>query len=121
MSEAPTPLLAAVYRGKADEMIDWLFANQSRLNELGTSQKGKEASQAIRDHAKTLGITDFDRDYAIKIGEIRRDVADGTALHITGTPTFIINGVRLPGDQNLPPEYFDLAIKLELKKAGGKQ
>jgi protein-disulfide isomerase len=105
-------------RGKGEEMVDWLFANQSHLNDLGISGKGKEASKQIRDHARTLGITDFDRDYALKMGEIRRDIADGTALHVTGTPTFIINGVRTPGDQNLPPEYFDLALKIELKKAG---
>jgi predicted DsbA family dithiol-disulfide isomerase len=32
------------------------------------------------------------------------------------TPTFFINGVKLEG--GLPPQYFELALQQELKKAG---
>ena len=60
-------------------------------------------------------MTDFDREYALKLPEIRRDIADGGVLGIESTPTYFINGVRLPNGL-MPAEYFELAIKLELAK-----
>jgi protein-disulfide isomerase len=90
-------------RGKYREMADWLFANQ------GTTPA------AVRDAAqRLLGVTDFDAEYAKKLPDIRRDIADGGVLHIEGTPTYFINGVRL--DSMIHPQFFELAIQLELKK-----
>jgi uncharacterized membrane protein/protein-disulfide isomerase len=90
-------------RGKYQEMADWLFANQ------GTTPA------AVRDAAqRLLGVTDFDAEYAKKLPDIRRDIADGGVLQIRGTPTFFINGVRF--DQLIQPQYFELAIQLELAK-----
>jgi uncharacterized membrane protein/protein-disulfide isomerase len=92
-------------RGKYDEMAAWLYANQGARPE------------AVRDAAqKMLGVTDFDREYAANLAGIRADVADGGVLNINGTPTYFINGVRLPGA--IRPEYFEMAIDIELKKAG---
>jgi protein-disulfide isomerase len=108
--------------GKGDAMIDWIFSNQERLDQLGVSGAGAQASQMIRDQVATqLGIKDFDHEAGPKTVDIRRDVADGSALNVTSTPTFFINGVRIPDGQTLAPEYFDLAIQIELKKAGAKQ
>lgn len=94
--------------GKFAEMETWLYGNQN------TTQ------QAVRDAAKTiLGITDFDRQYTQKLQDIRLDVADGGALKIGSTPTYFINGVRIPSEQGLlPAEYFELAVQIEMKKAG---
>jgi hypothetical protein len=90
-------------RGKGDEMIAWLFTNQ------GTTPA------AVRDAAQRIaGVTNFDTEYARVLPEIRRDVADGGVLRINSTPTYFINGVRLP--ELIRPEYFELAINLELKK-----
>jgi protein-disulfide isomerase len=89
-------------RGKGDEMIAWLFANQ------GTTPA------AVRDAAQRIaGVTNFDAEYARVLPEIRRDVADGGVLRINSTPTYFINGVRL--GEPIRPEYFELAINLELK------
>ncbi len=91
-------------RGKYDEMAAWLYANQGVRPE------------AVRETAaKMLGVKDFDREYALKLPEIRSDIADGGVLQIQGTPTYFINGVRVPG---MTPQYFELAISLELEKAG---
>jgi protein-disulfide isomerase len=91
-------------RGKVDVMVDWLFANQ------GTTP------QAVREAAsRLLGVTDFDHEYALKLPEIRKDIADGGVLRIDGTPTYFVNGVRLPSS-GIPPEYLELAINLELKR-----
>lgn len=92
-------------RGKYDEMAAWLYGNQGVRPEVV-----RAAAQKI------LGITDFEREYAAKLSGIRSDVADGGVLNINGTPTYFINGVRLPG--TIRPEYFEMAIDIELKKAG---
>ncbi len=95
----------AIDRGKYDEMAGWLFANQET-----TPAAVHEAATRI------LGVTDFDQEYKTKLTDIQRDVADGGVLHIDSTPTFFIDGVRLPAGL-IPPQYFELAINLELKKA----
>jgi len=95
-------------QAKEDEMESWLFANQGPPP--ATAEAVKAAAERI------LGITDFDRRYGQKLPDIRRDVADGGALSIKSTPTLFINGVRI--EQLMPPQYFELAIQLELNKAG---
>lgn len=103
-------------RGKGDQMIDWLFSNQESITRMGDPQ----GSQAIRSQTvKMLGITDYDREYAAKLPDVRRDIADGVALQVRGTPTYFVNGVRAVASaegNSLPPQYFDLAIQIELKK-----
>ncbi len=45
---------------------------------------------------------------------VKADVAQGGQLKVSGTPTFFMNGIRLPGFSR--PEYFDAAIAWELKR-----
>jgi protein-disulfide isomerase len=109
-------------RGKADAMISWLFDNQSRIVELGI-RGGPAAVDAVKQGAQqVLGVTDFEAEYAKKLPEIRKDVADGGALGVPSTPTFYINGVHAAdGNGNfLPAQYFDLALKLEIAKGTSK-
>lgn len=97
-------------RGRAEEAIDWLF---SVPDQVGLTP------QAVKDEAATrFGVADFDAEYQKHLPDIQRDVADGQALQISSTPTYFINGVRAQTTQGwLPPEYFELAIKLELERA----
>ena len=89
-------------KDKYDEMVEWVYANQA------VSQADlRAAAQRI------LGITDFEREYALKLPEIRKDIADGGAVGINSTPTYFINGVRLPS--GMRPEYVEMAINLELQ------
>ena len=44
---------------------------------------------------------------------MKADVAQGAQLKISGTPTFFMNGMQLPG---LRGEFFDAAIAWELKR-----
>jgi uncharacterized membrane protein/protein-disulfide isomerase len=90
-------------RGKYTEMTAWLYQNQA-----GTPQEVRAAA------ARILGVTDFDREYALKLPAIRADIADGGALGIRSTPTYFINGVRLA--QMLDPAQFEMAIRLELER-----
>jgi len=106
--EAAAAVRMARDRGKAkeEEMETWLYGNQPTMSPATI----KSAVERI------LGIKDFDGEYAKKLADIRRDVADGGALRIQGTPTLFINGVRI--EQPMPPQYFEMAIQIELNKAG---
>jgi uncharacterized membrane protein/protein-disulfide isomerase len=105
-------------RGKGSQMVAWLFSNQDRLVELNLT--GADGAAPIKAEAeRLLGVTDFDRQYLAKLPEIQRDVAEGAKLQVHSTPTFYVNGVLTSTDQgNLRPDVFDLAIKIELEKAG---
>jgi len=90
-------------RGKYDEMAAWLYANQG------------VPPETIRGEVrKRFNVVDFDREYALKLTGIRSDVADGGVLGISATPTYFLNGVRLPS--GMRPEYIELAINIELKR-----
>lgn len=113
--------------GMASAMIDWLFANQQTLAEQGMAGDGA-ANRSIREKvSELLGVTDFDAELTARLPEIQQDVADGMRLGVASTPTYFVNGVRMtsvrtqndPGGQNLPAEYLDLAIKIELGSSGG--
>jgi len=97
---------------KAAEMEAWLFNNQTRLS--GGVDVVKEGLKAV------TGLTNFDQQFPQMIDGIKQDVSDGVALRIRGTPTYFVNGVRLPSPL-LPAGYFKLAIEHELKKAEGQK
>jgi uncharacterized membrane protein/protein-disulfide isomerase len=97
--------------GKAAEMEAWLFTNQPRL--AGGVDVVKEGLKAV------TGLTNFDQQFPQMIDGIKQDVSDGVALRINGTPTYFVNGVRLP--PQLPAPYFKLAVEHELEKAGGQK
>ena len=85
---------AAAQQGKYQQMAAKLFETQ-------TEWGGKQDSQApaFRSFAQELGL-DLARYDAAVADEatrerIRKDVADGTALGVTGTPTFFLNGKKL--------------------------
>lgn len=69
---------------------DWLFRHQGALQVA-----------ELKDYARRLGLDGlaFDRclDSGREAGEIRRDIAAGTAAGVTGTPTFFVNGRRIVG------------------------
>ena len=113
MHEGACEAAAAVRMGrergkdKEEEMESWLWSNQAAM----TPASVRAAAERI------LGVKDFASEYAKQLPEIRRDIADGGALRISSTPTLFINGVRI--EQLMPPQYFEMAIQIELNKAGG--
>jgi hypothetical protein len=61
----------------------------------------------------------FEGQYARALDAVRADVSLGRLLNVRATPTFFINGVRCEdGGSPLAPRFLDLAIELELRKAG---
>lgn len=101
--EAAVAVRLARARGRADAMEEWLFANQPQL----TPDLVRQAARSV------AGITDFDARYAATLEAVKADIAMGAALEVTGTPTFFINGRRVP---IIKPEFFDAAIAYELKQ-----
>jgi uncharacterized membrane protein len=110
--EAAAAVRLASEKGRTDEMVDFLFARQESLT-----------PQSVEAQVKTtLGVTDFAREYARLLPDIKRDAADGGALQVRFTPTYYVNGVKAQTDNGnfLVPQYFEWAVNYELKKAGGK-
>lgn len=85
---------AAAQQGKYQEMVARMFRTQ-------TVWGGKQDSQAhvFRTYAQELNLDMASYDAAVADPgteeRIRRDIADGRALGVTGTPTFFLNGKKL--------------------------
>jgi len=94
-------------KGKGEAMEEWLYSNQPAMN----PDTVKKAAAAVG------GVTDFDVRYPAQLALVKMDVAQGAQLQISGTPTFFVNGMRLPG---LRAEFFDAAIAWELKQVASK-
>jgi protein-disulfide isomerase/uncharacterized membrane protein len=106
--EAAVAVRLAREKGRAEQMEDWLFANQPAMT-----------PQTVKNAALTVGqVKDFDARYAATLELVKADIAQGSQLQISGTPTFFLNGMRLPG---LRAEFFDAAIAWELRRVGSGQ
>jgi protein-disulfide isomerase len=103
--EAAVAVRLAREKGRADAMENWLFDNQPSMT-----------PSLVREGARQIGqVTDFDRRYAATLEQVKTDISLGAKSGVKATPTFFINGVRIPG---VKAEYFDAAIAYELKRAG---
>ncbi len=66
---------------------------------------------AVRDVAQ---VTDFDAQYPSVLEQVKADAKLGRDLGVTGTPTFFVNGIKVP---SMRPVYFDALIAYELARA----
>jgi uncharacterized membrane protein/protein-disulfide isomerase len=105
--EAAVAVRLAREKGKAEALEDWLFANQAAL-----------APDKVREGVTSVGgVSNFAERYATTLELVRGDIAQGVQLGVRGTPTFFMNGIRLP---NLRGEFFELAVEWELKQVAAK-
>lgn len=85
---------AAAQQGKYEQMYTKMFDTQPQWGEKQDSQ-----APLFRTYAQELGLDLAKYDAAVAdektIDRIRKDVADGKALGVTGTPTFFLNGKKL--------------------------
>ena len=97
--------LAAGEQGKFWEMHDRIFENPRALD-----------AETMREHARALGLDEarFEQSFASdRLAEqIDRDVAEGRAAGVRGTPAFFINGRLLSGAQ--PFDRFKEMVDEEL-------
>lgn len=101
--EAAVAVRLAKEKGKGEAMEEWVFANQPSL----TPDLVKQGVRTV------AGVTDFDARFPTTLQLVKSDIATGSQLKVTGTPTFFMNGIRLPG---LRAEFLDAAIAWELKR-----
>jgi len=93
-------------KGTADKLKDWFFTHQDELSPT-----------TVREAAKDVGkVTDFDTGYKKAVEDIKTDASLGAALGVNSTPSFFINGKRVPGG-GVAPQYLGPIIDAELKKA----
>jgi protein-disulfide isomerase len=93
-------------KGASEKMEEWLFSHQGPP--ILTPAQVKDAARNV------AGITDFDAQYPAALKEIRADAALGERLKVNSTPTFFINGRRLP--QAVAAQYMNTLIDIELKR-----
>ncbi len=98
---------AAAQQGQFEAMYKKMFETQTQWSE---QQVPKD--DLFRQYAQELGLdmARFDADYASDAtwARIQTDIDDGTALGVTGTPTFFLNGQRLE-----PKSADDLTTAIE--------
>jgi uncharacterized membrane protein/predicted DsbA family dithiol-disulfide isomerase len=104
--ESAAAVVMARQTGKAAIMEDWLYEHQTTL----TPSNVREAAKDIG------GIADFNGGYAKALEEVRADARMGGVLNVTSTPTFFLDGRKLPPGV-VPAEYIDALITLELQRA----
>jgi protein-disulfide isomerase len=105
--EAAAGVIMARSKGTASKLEDWIFAN------IGPPVL---TPAQVKDAVRTVGgVSDFDAQYATALLEVKTDAGMGQLLKVTQTPTFYINGRKLP--EIVTPPVFDLLIELELKQA----
>ncbi len=104
--EAAAAVVMARQTGKAAVMEDWLYEHQTTLT-----------PSMVRDAAKDVGgIADFNGGYAKALEEVKADARMGALLGVASTPTYFLNGRKLPPGV-VPPEYIDALITVELQRA----
>jgi uncharacterized membrane protein/protein-disulfide isomerase len=107
--DAAAAVRMAQQNGKGGALQDWLYGNQPSISPA-----------TVRDMAASVGgVRDFDGGYGLAINGVKADVGLGRLLNVRVTPTFYVNGVKAEdGGQPISPQFIDIAIELELKKAG---
>ena len=104
--ETSAAYLMARQKGTDEALKDWMFLNQEKLSPA-------TVKRAVADVGK---VADFDAQYTRTLMQVRTDAAIGTSLGVNSTPSFFVNGKRVP-QGGVPPQYFDAIIELELKKS----
>lgn len=95
----------AKLKGKGPEMETWLYEHQDQVSRDIIKDKVKEIA----------GVDDFDAKYPAVLADVRKDVQLGQKLGVSGTPTFFLNGIKMP---SVRVSYLDAALAYELQKAG---
>ena len=98
---------AAARQGKFEQMYVLMYENQSQWGEQRVP-----LDATFRGFAQRLGLdmTKYDADYASPevAARVQRDVDDGLALGVQGTPSFFLNGQRFE-----PQSAADMVTALE--------
>jgi len=104
--DASAAFVMARPKGTSDKLKDWFFTHQEELSPT-----------TVRRAAGDVGkVSDFDAGFARAIQEVKTDASLGATIGVNSTPSFFINGKRIPGG-GVAPQYLGPLIDAELKKA----
>jgi uncharacterized membrane protein len=103
--EAAVAVRLARTKNKDKELGEYFYQHQEEMSR-------DEVKQALKNIAQ---INDFDEQYTKILPAVHADAELGKKLGVEGTPTFFINGIKVP---SLRPAYFDAAIAHALRTAG---
>lgn len=115
---ASTAAEAAGLQGKFFEYHDYLYTNQNEWSELSVNQRTAYFEKAAKQVG--LDLNKFKNDLANPNidQKIARDHDTAKQWSITGTPTFVLNGQKLPETTGASGDKLKRAVEDELKKAG---
>jgi uncharacterized membrane protein/protein-disulfide isomerase len=102
--DAAVAVRLARAHNQGDALEDWFYTHQPQMTPATVRQAAKDVGQ----------VTDFDAKYAPTLALVKGDIAMGQSLHVTQTPTFFINGIKIDGAW--APQFFDQAIAYELQR-----
>jgi protein-disulfide isomerase len=103
--DAAAAVVMARRKGTAADLIDWFFMHQDQLTPA-----------TVRKAAAEIGkVTDFEAQYQRALQEVKTDIALGASLSVNSTPSFFVNGRRIPGG-GLSPQFFSALFDLELAR-----
>ncbi len=100
-------------QGKFWDYHDWLYKNQPPETDTSmyvTDKLTQAAGTLGMDTAKFQDCLSNNKDAALA----QKDLSDGQAVGVSGTPTFYVNGQQIVGA--VPYDNFKTAIEAELKK-----
>lgn len=104
--------LCAHEQGRFWEMHDLLFEEQETLAAADLKEKAERLELDAEEFQACL-------DSGRQAERIRKDVGQGQAVGVTGTPAIFVNGVSVPGGA-VPYEVVAAAIERELRRAGSE-
>jgi uncharacterized membrane protein/protein-disulfide isomerase len=105
--EAGAAVRLAREHNKGREMETWLFEHQEQ-------QSRDTIKSALKDIAG-VGSDEYEAKYKDTLAKLHEDALLGNKLGVTGTPTFYLNGIKMP---SVRAAHLDAAIAHELQKAG---
>lgn len=105
--EAAAAVRMARERNQGPQMEAWVYDHQAEM----TRDSIKSALQKI---ANVSG-DEYDGKYASVLEKVRADSQFGSKLGVNGTPTFYLNGIRIP---SIRTAHLEEAFVYELRKAG---
>ncbi|KKT43391.1 MAG: hypothetical protein UW64_C0027G0014 [Microgenomates group bacterium GW2011_GWC1_44_37] len=119
-------IVAAFYVGRLSSQVEGLKKNVAGTETTAPTQQAPTPERkldvaSLKERAKKFGLdtTKFDQclDGGSMAERVSNEQKEGTALGVSGTPSFVINGVMLVGAQ--PQTSFESVIDAELKDGTG--
>lgn len=123
-------IVGAFYIGRLSSQIDGLKNNVAETDTTAPAAPAAPSAgerkldlASLKERAKKLGLDTGKFDQCLDGGAMAKRVGDeqkeGAALGVSGTPSFLINGILIVGAQ--PQSSFESIIDAELKNGGGPE